>query len=159
MKNIIFCIFILLLISCNSSNEIPKDFAIKIKFGHQVYNSKTELLTRQMLRTKDKSVKLAFTTKQKVKLYDYYKEMDFLKFPSEFECDTLKPGGNIPCSDIELEITANGIIKSSRTSDYCIQKTEMEKEKKLYEISRMIIKIIEENPAYKKLPDTDYLSL
>uniref|UniRef100_UPI0032B5B6D8 hypothetical protein n=1 Tax=Flavobacterium adhaerens TaxID=3149043 RepID=UPI0032B5B6D8 len=88
-----------------------------------------------------------------------YNEINFLSFPTEFECDTLKPGGEIPSFWFTIEIKANGIIKSSGTSSRCINKLEMEKEKKLDKFFEEIRKMIEADKAYKSLPESDRINL
>jgi hypothetical protein len=156
MKYLYFIISILF-ISC-SSNEIPKDFSIKIDFYGEHYNSKTGVYTRKY-NFKEKSVKLFLSQKQKLMLYNIYNEIDFLSFPTEFECDTSKRGGMIPSFWFTIEITANGIIKSSGTDSSCDYKIEMEKEKKLKIFFTEIKKMIEEDKAYKSLSESDRMSL
>ncbi|UOK42196.1 MULTISPECIES: hypothetical protein [Flavobacterium] len=154
---IIFCLFTICLLGCNTKNELPDDFAFRIEFGKQTYDSKSEILTRKFIKSKDKSVKIEFTNNQKKAIYEYYKKIEFLKFPIEFECDTLKKGFNNNFTNIEIEITANNITKASRTFTDCIYKIENSKEKQLILLSEFITKIIKENNEYKKLPPTDYL--
>lgn len=162
MKQILFLFTLFLFWSCDTKRypiDMPNDFAIKIDFGHQKYNSRTGILTREFMRSPDKHIRINLTVEQKIEIYKYYKKVDFLSFPSEFECDTLKPGGVIPSYDFEIEITSNKIVKSSRTSDYCLNKIEKEKEKNLIVFEHMILKIIENDVKYKKMPDTDYINL
>jgi hypothetical protein len=148
---------LMIFISCNS-NRTPKDFAVKIDYFGEHYNSKTGIYTRKY-NFKEKSTKILLSQKQKSKLYNYYNEIDFLSFPTEFECDTLKRGGIIPSFGFTIEITANGIIKSSGTDSNCDYKIEMEKEKKLKILFTEIRKMIEEDKAYKSLPESDKMSL
>jgi hypothetical protein len=104
-------------------------------------------------------VKILLSEEQKSKLYNIYNEINFLSFPTEFECDTLKPGGIIPSFWFTIEIKANGIIKSSGTSENCIHKIEMEKEKKLKMFFGEIRTMIEKDKAFKSLPESDRISL
>ena len=153
-----FCtLFLILFISCNSE-KAPKDFAVKIDYFGEHYNSETGTYTRKY-NFKEESVKILLSEKQKAKLYNNYNDINFLSFPTEFECDTLKPGGTIPSFWFTIEIKANGIIKSSGTSDKCENKVEMEKEKKLKMFFEEIRKMIEEDKAYKSLPESDRRSL
>ena len=159
MKKIIFYLLTICFFSCNSENELPSDFSFKLIFGKQIYDSKSEVLTREFMNSKDKCVKISFTRKQKMEIYKYYKKIEFLKFPVEFECDTLNKKYNENNTNIEIEITANNIVKASRTETSCVYKIEKEKEKKLLLLSQYITKIIKGNKEYKKLPPTDYLRL
>ena len=152
-----YILLIILTISCDS-NKTPKDFAIKIDYFGEHYNSETGIYTRTY-NFKKKSVKILLSEKQKSKLYDKYNEIDFLSFPTEFECDTLKPGGMIPRFWFTIEIKANGIIKSSGTSSKCKHKIEMGKEKKLEMFFEEIRTIIEKDKAYKSLPESDRIIL
>ena len=152
-----FSLLLLLIISCNS-DKAPKDFVVKIDYHGEHYNSESGIYTRKY-NFKEKSVKILLTEKQKAKLYDIYKNINFLSFPTEFECDTLKPGGVIPSFWFTIEIKANGIIKSSGTSTSCDYKIEMEKEKKLKMFFNEARKMIEENKVYKSLPESDRISL
>ena len=152
-----YILLLIFFISCDS-NKTPKDFAIKIDYFGEHYNSETGTYTRTY-NFKKKSVKILLSEKQKSQLYDKYNEIDFLSFPTEFECDTLKPGGIIPSFWFTIEIKANGIIKSSGTSTKCIHKIEMEKEKKLKMFFEEIRIIIEKDTAYKYLPESDCISL
>lgn len=154
---IIYYLFTICLFSCNTKNELPNDFAFRIEFGKQTYNSKSEILTRKFRNSKNKSAMIKFTNNQKKAIYEYSKKIEFLKFPIEFQCDTLKKGFNNNFTNIEIEITANNITKASRTFTDCIYKIENEKEKELILLSDFITKIIKENNEYKKLPPTDYL--
>lgn len=152
------CLIIsILFISCDS-NKTPKDFFVKMDYFGEHYNSKTGIYTRTYNFSK-KSVKIFLSQKQKLKLYNIYKDINFLSFPTQFECDTLKPGGVIPSFSFDLEITANGITKSSGTSSRCDYKIEMEKEKKLKVLFREIQKMIEEDKVYKSLPESDLITL
>lgn len=153
----IYIIILMIFISCDS-NGIPKDFAVKIDYSGEHYNSKTGIYTRKY-NFKEKSIKISLSETQKLKLYNHYNEINFLSFPTEFECDTLKPGGPIPSFWFTVEITSNGIIKSSGTSSHCDYKIEMEKEKKLKIFFAEIRKMIEEDKAYKALPESDRMSL
>lgn len=159
MKRIIFYLFILCIFSCDTKNELPGDFTFKIDFGNQSYDSKSEILTRKFRNSKDKHVTIKFSEKQKIEIYQYYNKMAFLKFPIEFECDSLYKKYNENFTDIEIEITANEIVKASRTKTWCVYKIEPKKEKQLLDLSQYIIKIIKENKEYKKLPPTDYFRL
>ncbi|WPO80747.1 hypothetical protein [Flavobacterium sp. KACC 22761] len=157
MKIFYLSVLMMFIVSCDS-NRIPKDFAVKIDYFGEHYNSKTGVYTRKY-NFKQKSVKILLSEKQKSKLYSFYNEIDFLSFPTEFECDTLKGGGIIPSFWFTIEITANGIIKSSGTSSRCDYKIEMEKEKKLIIFFDEIRNMIEEDKAYKSLPESDRMSL
>jgi hypothetical protein len=153
----LYLLISILFISCDSK-EIPKDFSVKIDYSGEYYNSKTGVYTRTY-NFKEKSVKILLSPKQKLKLYNIYTEIDFLSFPTEFECDESKPGGPIPSFWFEVEITANGIIKSSGTDTHCDYKIEMEKEKELRLFFSEIKKIVQEDKAYKSLPESDRISL
>ena len=152
-----FVLLLLLILSCDS-NEVPTDFSIKVDHFGEHYDSKTGIYIRNY-NFKEKSVKIFLSQKQKSKIYNLYNEIDFLSFPTEFECDTLKPGGTIPSFYFEIEVTANGIIKSSGRSSKCDKKIEIEKEKKLEMFFDEITKIIENDKAYKSLPKSDRISL
>lgn len=152
-----YILLLILTVSCNS-DKTPKDFAIKIDYFGEHYNSETGNYTRTY-NFKEKSIKILLSEKQKSKLYYRYNEIDFLTFPTEFECDTLKPGGRIPSFWFTIEVKANGIIKSSGTSSKCEHKIEMEKEKKLQIFFEEIRAMIEEDKAYKSLPESDRMSL
>ena len=145
------------MISCQT--KVPKDFSIMVDFDGEIYNSETETLVRSNHMKKDYKVKIKLTEDQKVELYKFYKKIDFLSFPSEFQCDTLKPGGIIPSSSLEIQIKANGIVKGSRTNSHCTEKIEMEKEKKLYEFSEKLQKMLDENPVYRNIPSSDIIKL
>lgn len=145
------------LLSCNS--ELPKDFAIKVDFDGEVYDSKTETLIRYNTLKKNSVVKIKLTEEEKLALYEFYEDINFLSFPSEFQCDTLKDDGIIPSSSLEIQISANGIVKGSRTNSYCTYKTEREKEKELYEFSNKLKKILNKKPVYKNIPDSDMIRL
>lgn len=148
---------LVLSISCNSE-KTPKDFAVKIDYFGEHYNSETGIYTRKY-NFKEKSVKILLAEKQQSKLYGIYKEIKFLSLPTKFECHTLKPGGEIPSFWFTIEIKANGIIKSSGTSSSCTNKLEMEKEKKLSMFFEEIRKMVEEDKEYKALPESDRMSL
>lgn len=153
----LYIIIFFSLISCHS--ELPKDFTIKVDFDGEIYNSETETLVRYNTLKKNSIVKIELTKEQKLELYEFYQKIDFLSFPSEFQCDTLKPGGIIPSSSLEIQIKANGIIKGSRTNSHCDNKLEMEKEKKLYDFSNELKKMLEQNPIYKRIPSSDMIRL
>jgi hypothetical protein len=156
MKYFLLSILILF-ISCNS-NRLPDDFAVKIDYSGEHYNSKTGIYTR-VYNFKKRSIKILLSEKQKTKIYQLYNEIDFLSFPTEFECDTLKKGGMIPSFGFTIEITANQIVKSSETNSYCDYKIEMEKEKKLKHLFKEIRNMIEKDKAYKSLPESDRISI
>jgi len=153
----LYLIIFFSLISCHS--ELPKDFTIKVDFDGEIYNSETETLVRYNTLKKNSMVKIELTKEQKLELYEFYQKIDFLSFPSEFQCDTLKPGGIIPSSSLEIQIKANEIIKGSRTNSHCNKKKEMEKEKKLYDFSNKLKKMLEKNPIYKRIPSSDMIRL
>ncbi len=143
--------------SCQT--KVPKDFAITVDFDGEIYNSETETLVRSNYMKKDYHVKIKLTEQQKLELYKFYNKINFLSFPSEFQCDTLKSERTIPSSSLEIKIKANGIIKGSRTNSHCTEKIEVKKEKELYEFSDKLQKMLDENPVYRNIPSSDIIKL
>ncbi|NMH28949.1 hypothetical protein [Flavobacterium silvaticum] len=145
------------LIGCKP--KMPPDFSIVGDFDVDTYNSQTGIFTRYYVMKPLAVVKMELTADEKQELFDYCEKIDFFSFPSEFQCDTLHPGGIIPSSSIEIQIRANGIIKGSRTSTYCDTKLQMEKEKKLYLLYDKLWNMIEKKAAYKSIPPADVIRL
>lgn len=148
-------IFITLGGCASSSSKTPKNFAFEFRYGvdaKNVLDTFNNKYTRDMVLDKNVTIDFKLTKLQLAQIYTKIIEIDFFDYPDNFA-----PKYGIfferkisPYSTYYLKVKAGKISKVFRWEDE--QYSQKIEAKKVRELLKLIIQMVEESPEYKKLP-------
>lgn len=155
MQKIIFPL--LLCVSCNWKEEVPKDFNFSFSFDNtEKINTFDSTYTRKYI-FHDKIVELILTNQEKQEIYSVMLESRIMTMPDKFEFNSDK---NEPCiipyTVDYLEIRMNGKTKKIEYSYRCKPKNKKISAKYLKMINK-ILNIIQSKKEIKNLPESDMM--
>jgi hypothetical protein len=139
---------------------MPKDFDFVIDSGaNDKYDSKTQTLVRQYTAG-SKSFIIPLSEENRIRIYQRYKEIDFLNIPSEFEradgiVTVIFPSFNYSievCERNQIQNCHTVSIMSDKLMDNLIEKQKATNFKEFYDF---IWNILRETSEYKQIPKSD----
>ncbi len=131
------------------SSDYPSDFRFKIKRESFEYDSESQNYIYY-----DKSIVVPLTRKELQIIYEYARDIIYLTFPKEFECDG--KSSMMPCFEDRLEIRYNNLYKYSVNSD-CCSKIEKKRPELFDHLVRKITDILDSKDQVKNLPKYDII--
>lgn len=140
------------LVGCSSQEDMPKTFGFIFRYGvdaKNVLNTFEHKYIKDMVVDPQITIDLQLTNKQMVSIYQKLREIDFFNYPEDYNPEG--SGGITPFSTFEFEVKAGKLSKKIHWDDVHLSKTR--DAKKMRELIGLIIKMIEDSPEYKKLPE------
>lgn len=142
------------------NTEVPEDFRFSLVWntmGESFYDSSTGKLvkTNNATHPEDYVTVYEMTDKEKRRVFEMIKDIDIMSYPDDYNPMKYKskPSRNIILTvsygDISKTITCNGIGLGDETVD--------EKGEKFMALHDLIVQILTQSNAWKKLPDYEFL--
>lgn len=165
IKTLSISIFLLtVLVSCDVPTPTPypaeqqRNFAIRFEYGScdtNILDTFNGTYTRDMIVEPDVTIILHLSDSQKADIYQKMVEINFFDYPEAFSIPTPQNGilGRVtPATQYRITVRNGDLAKSLSWLDEIIE-PKMPEADKLRELFQLIIKIIEGQPDFKKLPE------
>ncbi|WP_422356579.1 hypothetical protein [Roseivirga pacifica] len=131
------------------------DFYFIIEGEVDSFNSKTNTFTRSYT-SKQSSIQIELSNKEKSELKTIFKEVGFLNFPGEFECSE-DASFSLPAFKTIIELYDGELIKKVVQTDYCDRKINQKASDLFDEISSRIWKFLNNKEQVQNMEPTDLI--
>lgn len=165
IKTLSISIFLLtVLVSCGAPKPTPypaeqqSNFAVRFEYGScttDILDTFNDTYTRDMIVEPDVTIPLSVSDSEMATIYQKMVEIGLFNYPEVFAIPTPKRGivGIVtPATQYRITVRNGDLTKSLSWLDEIID-PKMPEADKLRELFQLIIKIIEEQPDFKKLPE------